>query len=397
MTLTTGGYVAPTRTVLPRVLLVDDEPSILDGLRRQLRRSFAVSTATGGAEGLKLMDEQEPFAAVVSDMRMPGMDGAAFLAQVRQKAPDTVRLLLTGQADTQSAIAAINDGQIFRFLTKPCPADALQGALVDATELHRLATAEKLVLEQTLRGAVQALVDILSVAHPKAFSRSVRISRTVTELCEQMGVQDRWEAEIAGMLAQVGAVSLPTPVLDKISSGVPLSQDEREMLHRVPEVTEKLLANIPRFESVAAAIGRQRVRYDGRGRSVGAPFGDDLPQIARILRVAVDFDTLTSQRVPALTAIAKMRSDVGAYDGAVLDAWEACHVVVGQAPVEPLEVSFADLKPGMVLAEDFVNGRGLLLLGRGSTVTEALLDRLRNHLQQDASVASVVVERQGRR
>ena len=106
---------------LPRILCVDDEPNLLAALERNLFGQFDVVTANGGEAGLAAIAEGPPFAAIVSDMRMPGMDGAAFLAAARARAPDSVRLLLTGQADATSAIAAINQGAIFRFLCKPCP------------------------------------------------------------------------------------------------------------------------------------------------------------------------------------------------------------------------------------------------------------------------------------
>ncbi len=171
MNLFQSGFSPSPKDAGPAILLVDDEQAILDGLRRQLRKRFSVSTATSGAAGLDALESQN-FAVVVSDMRMPGMDGAAFLAQVRARYPDTVRLLLTGQADTQSAISAINEGQIYRFLTKPCPPDMLLSALDSAVELHRLVTAEKELLEKTLRGTVQTLTSTLSLAHPQAFARA---------------------------------------------------------------------------------------------------------------------------------------------------------------------------------------------------------------------------------
>jgi DNA-binding NtrC family response regulator len=141
----------------PRVLLVDDEQAILDGLRRQLGRSFEVHTAAGAEEALRLMAAAaEPFAAVVSDMRMPGMDGVAFLATVRRMHPDTVRLMLTGEADLESTIEAINLGQIHRFLVKPCPGSTLEAALRDAVEIHRRGSAERDLL-RSARAAVRSL------------------------------------------------------------------------------------------------------------------------------------------------------------------------------------------------------------------------------------------------
>lgn len=162
----------------PRVLLVDDEPAVLDGLRRQLRLSFEVSTAVGGAEALALLETSEPFAAVLSDMRMPVMDGATFLSLVRERHPDTVRLLLTGQSDMESTIAAINDGQIYQFLSKPCPASTIEAALQDAAKLHRQISAERGAL-RILQVAQQAPVEGSSLLAAEGASSGIDQPRSL--------------------------------------------------------------------------------------------------------------------------------------------------------------------------------------------------------------------------
>src|ERR1700729_3279018 len=135
-----------------RVLFVDDEPNVLEGIQRTLRKQVELKTASSGAEALRLIGESGPFALVVSDMRMPVMNGAQFLAKVREQEPDTVRMILSGQADFQSTIAAVNEGPIYQFLRKPCPSEELLAAVQDGLNQHRLLTVEKVLLEQTLSG-----------------------------------------------------------------------------------------------------------------------------------------------------------------------------------------------------------------------------------------------------
>lgn len=380
----------------PRVLLVDDEPAILDGLRRQLRLSFEVSTAVGGAEALALLESSEPFAAVLSDMRMPVMDGATFLSLVRERHPDTVRLLLTGQSDMESTIAAINEGQIYRFLSKPCPATTVEAALHDAAKLHRQISAERDVLERTLRGAVQALLDALSLASPQAFGRAVRVSHLVGELAKTIGLEPDWELEISGMLAQVGAVTVPTSVLDKLDAGLLLTPEQQAMVDAVPGVSERLIAGIPRLGGLAAAIGRQRLRYDGSGSRPSDPVGEDIPIAARLLRIAVDMDRMRSQRVPGPAILRRMNDDDGAYDPRILELWAASHVDP-EAHQTVVSMDINDIETGMVIAEDVRNARGVVLLGRGSAVTETLLERLRNHANSGEVTGPLVVARAGRR
>lgn len=362
------------------ILLVDDEVAILDGLRRQLRKRFTVHTATSGAEALELL-RAEPVSVVVSDMRMPQMDGATFLSEVRLRHPNVVRILLTGQADTQAAIAAVNEGQIYRFLTKPCPPEVLLEEIGSAVELNRLVAAEKELLGTTLRRTVEALIDTLSLAQPTAFGRAVRITRTVTELAEALGIEEPWEIEVTAMLAHLGAVTLPPNVLEKLDTGRPLSEEEEDMAARVPEISRKLVGAIPRLEEVAAAIGWHRARFDGQPATPHVPSGADLPLAARVLRVAVDFDTGTSQRPAVQDTLAAMTADAGAYDPRVLEALVGIHggEAVGG---EPLEIDIDQLEPDMVVFDDVLTTDGVMLISRGTVVTEPLVLRLENYIGQ---------------
>jgi len=371
-------------------LLVDDEPALLDGLRRQLRERYAVTTAVGGSAALDALRSTGDFAVVISDMRMPEMDGATLLSLVRQEAPDAVRMLLTGQADVESAAAAINDGQIFRFLTKPCAPDTLQAALADAVGLHYATIAERELLDKTLRGAVQALTDVLALAQPQAFGRAQRIARTVRELAAELQLEDRWDVDIAGMLAQLGAVSLPAAVLDKLDRGTPLSSDERSMTARIPAASAQLLASIPRLEGLAQAIGRYGLpATDDQRYRKEQPGDDPLAFVPQMIRVAVDFDYLTCGRVPVFTAIAQLRTR-GVYSARVLDALEAAYLP-GAHPCAPKEMALDDLTPGMILADDVHAAGDVLLVGRGTAVTEAMIRRLSNYTDRGDFAGRVLI------
>jgi response regulator RpfG family c-di-GMP phosphodiesterase len=364
----------------PSILLVDDEIAILDGLRRQLRKRFQVHTANGGAEALALLQTQ-PVSVVVSDMRMPQMDGATFLSRVRALYPEMVRVLLTGQADTQAAITAVNEGQIYRFLTKPCPPDVLLEEIGNAVELSRVMTAEKEVLGTTLRRTVEALTATLSLAQPAAFGRAARVTRTVTELAEALEVQETWELEVTAMLSHLGAVTLPPAVLAKLDAGRPLTEEEAEMVARVPAISRDLVSTIPRLEGVAQAIGWHLARYDGEGSGMGVPRGEDLPIAARILRLAADFDAGMSQRPSVQATISALRADAGAYDPRVLAALVTSHDVPDtQGP--PRDVDVDDLVPGMVVFDDVYTTEGVLLISRGTEVTDALILRIENYARQ---------------
>jgi response regulator RpfG family c-di-GMP phosphodiesterase len=354
-----------------RVLCVDDEPHVLEGLRDSLRRSFDVHVSASGAEALAML-EQDPdgYAVVISDMRMPGMSGAAFLAQARRVAPNAVRLLLTGHADLDTAIAAVNDGQLFRFLTKPCPREELLRACAAALGQHRLLVAERVLVEQTLRGSISALVDVLALTNPAAFGRSMRLRSGVQVLAGRLGTSDAWEVEIAAMLLQLGAVTLPDATVERLYAGAVLSEEEQLMVAVVPAATQRIIGHVPRLEGVQQILEdvARPFRCDGRPPSLGA----------RMLRIVADYDELESRGTSRPAALATMRARDGVYDPRLLDAY-----ALSRGAYEPVdevvEVSLADVRPGMTLVDDVRHRNGSLLIARGYTVTAALIDRL-DHL-----------------
>jgi CheY-like chemotaxis protein len=357
----------------PRILCVDDEQLVLDGLKANLYRRFDVATATGGAAALAMLAAMPSLpVAIVSDMRMPGMDGATFLTRARTAAPSAVRLLLTGQSDMTAAIAAVNEGQIFRFLTKPCAAPALIAALDAAVEQHRLVTAEKVLLEQTLLGCVKAMTDILSLTSPLAFGRATRIRAHVTGLLDQLGVKDRWQADIAAMLSQLGAITLPPEVAEKLYHGHALGLDEQRMVARVPAVTEQLLGNIPRLETVRAILAAYPKPPNRATQADGTTTARD----AAILRLAVDFDALESQGTAPEAAVEILRSRAELYEPAILDALVALHGARAREMIK--EVTLAGLQVGMVLAEDLMRTDGMLLLARGVEIAAGVIERMKN-------------------
>jgi response regulator RpfG family c-di-GMP phosphodiesterase len=361
----------------PRILCVDDEPNVLDGLARTLRTHYLVETATEGKIALDMLKSAEPFAVVMSDQRMPQMTGTQFLAQSRVVAPNSVRVLLTGQADMESAMDAVNEGNIFRFLTKPCPTDVLLAALEACCDQYRLVSSEKVLLEQTLHGSIKALVDILALVNPLAFGRATRVRKTVEQLMTHFQIRERWPVEVAAMLSQIGCVTLPPETLDKLYKATALNRGEQLMVDRMPAVVEKCLANIPRIESVREILRQSSLQFvQAKYRSAAAPAGD-MPWGARALRIALDFDLLEAGGNPAEQPMAVMRGREGWYDPQILEALSTMRGD-SQEKTLMLERMVKDITVGMTFGEDLKSGKGLLLIARGQEVTPALLERMRN-------------------
>ena len=356
----------------PKVMCVDDEPAVLEGLSFVLRRRYDVLTAVGPSMAIRLLTDHPDVEVIVSDMRMPGMDGAAFLSHARAVVPAAVRLLLTGDADVMAAASAVNDGQIFRFLTKPCPPATLIAAIDAAIEQHRLATAERVLTEGTLRGSVTAIVDVLALVNPLAFGRASRMKQLVTQLAATLALPPSWELEVAAMLSQLGMITLPPETLAKVYHGAAMTDAERAMVDRVPALTQRLLSAIPRLETVCAIIAghfRQTSQV-----TAGGVAGPDL--YADLLRAAADFDVLDMQGNSGPLIVGAMRSRAGRCAPAVLDALGRLQDIRGQQNVRELDVSL--LQVGMIFAENVYVTTGMLLAGRGYPVTAGFVERLHN-------------------
>jgi len=238
-----------------KILFVDDDPNLLASCERILRRQFQITTAEDGETGLAKLTLHGPFAVVVADRHMPGMDGIKFLGTVRERAPETIRIMLTGNADLEGAIRVVNEGNIFRFLTKPCPPDMLTRALKDAQAQYRLVTAEKELLNKTLNGSIKLLTDILSLVDHQSFGRAQLLRGAITAVTARLYVENAWEIHLAVMLASIGYVTIPSETLVRSRAGQPLSAVEEQMLARLPETAARLLANIP---GVRAGAGNLR-------------------------------------------------------------------------------------------------------------------------------------------
>lgn len=354
------------------ILCVDDEPRVLDGLKVTLRHGFTVTTATSGAEGLARLKEMNGATVVISDMRMPQMDGAAFLTQVRTHWPDATRLLLTGETGRDAAAAAVNEGQIFRFLTKPCAPDKLLLAVQAAVRQHQLVTAEKMLLQQTVLGSIRALVDVLGIVNPIAFGRGSRIKRMATQLAEQAGLAPSWELEAAALLSQIGYVSLPVELVEKAVEGGPLNEHEVLLLGETSKVTQGILARIPRLENVASILAHADRRAAGK-----APRDPEVAANAAVLMNVLEFDALTSRGEDANTAIATLRARFGPKNEPMLGFLAALQGAVATGP-QVREIRLSEVTPRMILMDDLRSEMGTLLVSRGYEVSESFIERIRN-------------------
>ena len=373
-----------------KILFVDDDISILSACKRLLSSQYEVITVESGKQGIIALKENGPIAVVVSDFRMPQMNGVQFLSSARQISPDTVRILLTGQADIQATIGAVNEGNIFRFLTKPCENPKLIKALNSAIEQYQLVIAERELLDRTLKGSVKLLSDILSMVSPIAFSCSSRISSMVKRLAVKLNMENIWEVELAAMLSQIGCVTIPGETLEKRNRGEILSENEKIMFKEHPQIGKNLLANIPRLEGIAQAVAYQDKQFDGGGTPVDNKKGTDIPLISRILKVVLDLDVMLTKGITKLQALKEMRTRSQWYDSEVFAALETEIINIKEGYVLR-KIMLKDIQPGMILADDIKTSKGVLLIQKGHEITNVIRTRLLNINNVDSIVEPIMI------
>lgn len=422
-----------------RILCVDDEPNILAALVRVFRpHGYAIATAISGHEALGML-AREPVDVVISDMRMPGMDGTAVLEQVRARWPDTVRLLLTGHSDIDATIGAINRGEIHRYIGKPWDEGELLLIVRQALERKSLerhkrrlealarkqngelkelnATLEQKVSERTVE--LQEAIDALAVSNDKLkanFLTSLKVfstliemreaefaghSRRVTDLVRKIGdrmgieARDAQDLFLAGLLHDIGKIGLSDATLrlarDASDGDVPLA------FYKYPLRSEQALMPLEGLRGASIVIRAHRERFDGRGYPQSL-VGTAIPLGARILAVAKDYDaaqigTLSRHRMPANAARGRIAQGRGTlYDPEVVDVLMSV-LDAADAPAHlDMRIEISDLVAGMVLSRDLVTLDGTLLLTADRILDESVVQRIRDfQMASDAKPLTIYI------
>lgn len=424
----TGSTEATSAAPAPTILCVDDEPSILSALRRLFRaKGFQVRVAEGGQAGLEVL-AAEPIDVVISDMRMPEMDGVTFLEQVRQRWPDCMRLLLTGYADITSIMGAINRGEIYRYIAKPWDDNDIilivRGALQQrdmVQEQRRLQaliraqndelkvlnfSLEVKVAERTaelnqsnaaLLGAneqlkhnfitsIKIFTSLIELRASHLAGHSRRVADVARKLALRLGLDNKPSQEVfvAGLLHAIGKVGFDDELLN--TPVVMLNTAQLQVFRKHPARAAQLLFPLPELKGAAEIIAAQLERFDGAGYPDGLA-GKKIPLGARILLVASDYDalqigTLAQRKLAPSKALEAIIEGSGKrYDPEVVGALVALMGDTGpaaaamQRPADTVR-RVRDLLPGMVLARDLITPSGLLMLTAGHVLDDAVIGKI---------------------
>lgn len=351
-----------------RILFVDDEVNVLSSYKRTFRNKFDIVTMESAKDALQLLKERgkSPFSVIVSDFKMPEMSGLEFLKKANALSPNSVRVMLTGYADMDTSIAAINEGHIFRFLTKPCPPAILETSLKACLHQYELVMAEKELLRGTLQGSIKLMTELLSMTNPIAFGQSERIKRMVSKVLREYKINMAWTIEVAAMLSQIGCTAIPMDLVTKVNNGEELTESERLLYNSHPELGAQLLRNIPRLDQVTEIIANQD-NIDDKDAPIGS----------RIINMVKKYDLMICNDSPLAEIIATLRENEVKYGPQLLDVFES--IISKEVDQSEVTLEISALKTGMVVDQNVLTNDNLLLINKGQELTDASILRLINY------------------
>jgi response regulator RpfG family c-di-GMP phosphodiesterase len=383
------------------ILLVDDEPKVISSLNRELMEydAFTVLSAYSGDEALGILRQNPTVAVIISDYHMPGMDGIAFLVESQKIAPDASRILLTGAAGLDVAIDAINRGQLFRFLLKPCAHEVLLSAINAGMRQHQLMTSEKDLLSKTLNGAIRILMEILSTQNPDIFTEATRRKDLARKLSQALHMENAWEAELASLLCHVGSVAVPQDVIMRWSKNEKISDKEKTLIDAIPQVSSQLVRNIPRLENIATGLKYQSTPFINKDPKSKQPSGESIPELGRLLKIILDYQHILRKTNDPRVAFQDMLDNRGDYDPQMLAVFQVTVVeeevsrFARQADeIEVIQSQLGEgIEAGMVVARDIFDRHGRLMASRGTIITEVLEQLLKNYLWSQRITGPIMV------
>lgn len=282
-----------------KILMIDDDNNILESHRRLLRSRYAVETALGGELALKKMQEEGPFAVVVSDIKMPQMSGIDLLSTIKEQYPETIRMVLTGYADLEMAISVVNKGDIFRFLTKPCDQEDLVKAIEAGIEQYELTRASQELaiarrLNAGLEGTLQAFTRLVEFRDPYTAGHMDRTSKLAAMIAEKLNLpEDRVQGlKLAAKVHDIGKIAVPAGILNKPGT---LNDAEFALIKTHPLVGADIFQTLDTGWPISRIISEHHERIDGSGYPNGLA-GDEILKESMILAVADVIDAIMTHR-----------------------------------------------------------------------------------------------------
>ena len=364
-----------------QILLVDDELKVLKAYERNLSMDYEIAVESSPEQALQRLKYEGPFAVMLTDYNMPHLNGNELLKEAKVISPDTVSIMLTGNADLEKSMIAVNEGSVFRFLTKPCPIEQLQKCLDDAIRQYQLVNAERELLTKTLNGSVKVMLEILSIMNHSAFSLAQKRSKAAKYIAKELSIENIWAIEMGAMLSDIGMVTLPDDTMQRVLTNQKLCETEQKMIDSLPEMSAKLVGNIPRLEEVGRIVKYHRKNYDGSGAPHDSIRGTQIPIGARIIHVVNDYFRIVSKGSSPNEAYSMLNLAGDHYDKSVLKALAKASKDIS-TPKENKnliqKIGVNGLKIGQILRSDVFGTNGMLILKSNQILGPTHIQRICN-------------------
>ncbi|MEM9445974.1 MAG: HD domain-containing phosphohydrolase [Verrucomicrobiota bacterium] len=374
-----------------KVLFVDDDAKILSTMKRQFRSAFIIDTAESGAAGLELLNNGEEYAVIVADMKMPYMDGVEFLKKAKVASHDSIRIMLTGNADQKTAIDAVNQGQIYQFLNKPCDKDVLEMTIKSAIKYYWLSQAERELFEKTLHGSVKIMTELLSMTRPQLFKHAIKLQDLAEDFGKHMEAEKPWVMKLAIMLSQIGFMTITDELAGRVRANRSFTAKEEEIVSKIPLNTATLLSQIPHLGEVAYVVSHLDTQFNGFN-SPDRSEGDDIPKASRIIKILSDYLNLQSHGQSKQQALETMFQRKGWYDPSILFSFKSWLLEHQVSATKKKAVSLNELKIGDIIMQDIVSPNGNCLLDAYERITAIRLQQLHNLSELIGLVEPVYIE-----
>jgi CheY-like chemotaxis protein len=370
-----------------KVLLVDDDGALLRSLERNLCFDYALTTADSGQAALDLLADGGPFSVIVTDMRMPGMDGVAFIEAARVRTPRSIFLMLTGNQDVETAIKAVNDGHVFRFLNKPCEIAEIKRAIDAALRQFELVQAEKELLQKTFVGAVNMLTDVIDALRPEVLQQSDQIDAVMRSCEEGLGFCGPWEFRLAARLGLLGLALQPDEEQSRFRLLSPADPESDRLFKKIATTSAKLIERIPRLDRVADIIRMQC----GSDSAMTAEAIQTASTAAGglLLRVATQWTFMMNAGTNPETALLELRESLPDLPPRLCCALLSTEM--GKANAPGRSVALENLREGMILYDNVLSDDGALLLRKGRRLTLPVIEKLRSHGATSEGIREIVV------
>lgn len=373
-----------------KILLVDDEQAVLDGIARRLGNDYQLTLVNAPQAALDLLADGARFPVILTDMQMPGIDGLSFIRRARDLSTGSVFLMLTGNQDLPTATRALNEGQVFRYFTKPCASQDLRAGLDAALRQWDLLQAERELLQRTFVGSVNILCDIMGIARPLLTIVNERMQRLIRSTCNSLRWHAHWEYLVAAKLALIGFVVIKPEAFANFLSGAPISSADKQLYLSALDTSARLLAKIPRLERIAAIVERMRTTDGALNTDTATDAACDVQNGGTLLGLALAH--VIGTRKYGL----ELERNVAAYqlyrapDEKLMELFHQHESNSRAAQHKTQQLETSKLLAGMVLAEDINIAGADMSLRLGDVLTEVAVAHLPSMLGMPMTMSVMV-------